>query len=107
MMEYIDRVEQIMNTLESELDTYGELQEIKAKAETIYKSTRAKLLFSSKQNPSLKTVADREAWVDAQLEDELLNYRIAEGKADAEKERVRTLRALLSGAQTLNSAGRV
>jgi len=107
MTEYIDRVEQIMNTLESELDTYGELQEAKAKTETIYKSTRAKLLFSSKQNPALKTVADREAWVDSQLEDELLNYRIAEGKAGAELERLRTLRSLLSGAQSLANSGRV
>src|SRR5690606_26071581 len=103
----LDRIDQMLETLEAELDKYPELVEMKAKTEATYKSLKAKAMLESKTNKTLKTVGDREAYVADKLENEYYDYILAEAKLDTHKERVRTLRSMLSALQTLSSAGRV
>jgi chromosome segregation ATPase len=106
-MQNAERLDQIMQTLEDELDKYGELIESLARAEAKYKSLKAKEWFVAAKDPKLKTVGDKTAFIDDQLENEYLDYKLAEGRCEAAKERTRTLRAILSATQTLNSLGRV
>lgn len=107
MSEALDEIERLLETLEGEIDEQRDLGEKAAVAQAKYKSLRGKEMLASKVNPDLKTVSDREAWVDDRLENEYLDMRKAEALLDAQKERTRTLRAMLSALQTLNSAGRV
>lgn len=106
-MDSYDRIDALLETLESELDTYGDLMESKVKAEAKYKALRAKEWMRVKGSSDYKTVGDKEAFIDSELENEFFDFRLAEGKLEAHRERVRTLRAMLSALQTLASAGRV
>lgn len=106
-MESLDRIDALIETLEKELEVYNDLVTRKTKAEATYKSLRAKLYLASKLEDGLKTVPEKESWVDDQLESEYFDFRLAEGILEAHKERIRTLRAMLSALQTLASAGRI
>lgn len=106
-MEALERIDQILQTLENELDVYDKLIESKTKAEAKYKALHSKEWLAASVNPDLKTVPDKTAYIEDRLENEYLDYRLAEGRAEAAKERTRTLRAMLSGAQSLSAVGRV
>lgn len=103
----LDRIDKLLNVLETELDQQRTLGETYARAQAEYKSAHGKKMLASKVEDGLKTVADREAWVDSNLESEFLDMKLAEAVLDSQKERTRTLRSMLSALQTLNSAGRV
>lgn len=106
-MDSYDRIDNLLSTLEKELETYDELVVSKTKAEATYKSLRAKEWLRVKGSTDFKTVGDREAFIDSELENEFFDFKLAEGKLDAHKERVRTLRSMLSALQTLAQVGRV
>ena len=68
-----------------------------ANAHRILKRERAKALLGS----TLKTVSDREAEADIAVERERFDSELAEGMMQAELERVRSLRGILSAFQTI------
>jgi len=106
-MDSLDHIKNTMKLLEDELDEYGRLGIVSAEKETEYKTWRAKLFLESKLDKTLKTVAEREAWVDSRTETERLEYLSAHSQLEAQKQRTQTLRAILNGLQTLASNSRI
>ena len=107
MTEALDKIEKLLETLEEELDTYDQLITDKADKESTYKALKAKAWFEAKGQSDLKTVGDKEAYIDNKLKQEFFEYRLAEGLLESHKERTRTLRAMVNAYQTLSSVGRV
>lgn len=103
----LDRIDQTLAVLETELDQQRKLGETHARKQAEYKSAHGKKILESKMDDTLKTVSDREAWVDTQLETEFLDMKLAEAVLDAQKERTRSLRSILSALQSLSNSGRI
>lgn len=106
-MESLDRIDALLKQLEEDLGLFADLVQKKTEAESEYRSAKARAWMEARVDKDLKTVGDKEAYIDNKLSKEFFEFKLSEGKLDAHKERIRTLRAMLSALQTLSSAGRV
>jgi hypothetical protein len=102
-------IEEMKNTL-SELKkarlTYGKLYKEFLEAKIKYRDVSAKIFLDARNIEGLKTVAEKEAWVHEQILNEYKDFKMSEGKLDAQKEGIKILLAILSGLQSINSNSR-
>lgn len=104
--ETVEKIESILDALSEALDEYGKRMSESTRAESEWKVARARMLLLARHEPELKSADQRDAWVLDQLDKEYVAHLTAQARADTQRERMRTLRDLLGGYQTLNATMR-
>lgn len=89
-------ISRLCSKLEAETETYADMIRNAAEAEVNYKREFAKVLLRTSG-----TVAERDAESTLAVADKLMERRLSEAIAGAQKELLATLRAELSALQTL------
>lgn len=97
------KLAQNIEELEEAVTLQKALAETWANAQHAYKVTQAQRTLQAAVDPSMKTVAHRDAWVMTQVADLMLARDIAEGQLDAQKN---VVRALTSQGEQLRSLAR-
>jgi len=106
MADPLQKIDETLETLEKDLEEYSGLAESAAREEAKFKLLRARKMLEARDQDGLKTISDKEAWVDDQLEFERIDFLVAQARLDAMKQRLNVLRSVLNGYQTLVSASR-
>jgi hypothetical protein len=100
------RIDEVIEALEEGIDEYARRSEAAVNAEATYKQTKAEHVILCKAK-DLKTVAEREAWVDQKTSEARKEYLVSQARLDVQKQRLQVLRSVLNGYQTLASQSRI
>lgn len=102
----MSRLDDTIEALLEAQEAFSQRMQAQVSSEAEYKKVRAHKMLESKANPSLKSVADREAWVQTQVEEQFLAYLVDCARVDVAKQRINVLRSVLNGLQTLSAEQR-
>ena len=86
--------------IEVALANYSDRAKEFAKAETDFKLKKADATLKARELEGKYTVAEKEAWILLECQEEYKNYSTLEIRLNLAKERLRALQNILSGLQT-------
>lgn len=101
-----DKIEAILEALDTEMDENKRTLKEAAEAEAEYKVSFAKAFHAAASNPDLKTQDARNSQATIDTAEKLRDRLTKAAIAEAQKARIRTLSDQLSGYQTLANASR-
>jgi hypothetical protein len=95
------KIESTMEAIQEATEEYARRLKAQTESEADWKLAKAKGMLETRDDPTLKSADMREAWVLQTYSKEYELFLLEQARCEAQKQRLVTLRDVLSGVQSL------